>query len=756
MKKANFKIGDTRLVEGQEYICKGITSSGKPIWRKNGEKQEEAIQKGYNVGDEKDFNGRTYYCAELNAKGQPKWRLKDKKGGAKSDTAPAKQGGTQQTAATQQGGGGSAPKQDDTASQKKVEDMTPDELIDYAKKASTEALAKMVNDSKADKQLRQLAFNELKTRKDYEPDKVSSQDLVGGYFPKRKATIQYKTKKPEVEIEEFKPFEISTKAGRKTVTASGQRRLMAGYDDDKLLSVLNNHDNRWQSRQIAYEEAAARGIPEDKIDVAGTLQREWKRQKTNHDIREANNKEVDEDEALALNYDWKGLDHEKIMHEVFDDGNDTTWLDPNAEIVKKTFHTETLAGRQKYDTFKDYYQRDPNLVPGYLNASNKVNNLNGQMWEWAQSDDSPLFISAGGAGAGKTYGWRYIVAEDLSLPELKAGDDPTNTDWGWVMLTDQAASDDRKFSETLAKYNGTFIGDDGEEHPHILFFDDADKILVSKSKPMMALMKKINDPDPQNRVFHNPTTGQDEIWRGKIIITTNKELAKVANDEDGTAILSRATTSEIQFTRNETMELLQDHDRYRRMSLPKCKHVFKRDGFTEDDIKEFREEVFEYMQEHLQEADPRKFTPRTFEQLCAYIAPMWKNGSSARKTGNGVIGTDVDWHISAMSLLKAENNDIEKGYDDMYSSEVMVAQKKHLEKLMAEAKKKGKFEKLFGQKAQDAILFGDSTEDEKDEETGDKKKSKKSKKSEKKKDEKAEKAFNDDMTLEEAEDILFS
>lgn len=709
----------------------------------------EIIEKA-KVGDTKVYQGKTYVCAELNSKGQPKWRLQ-KSGAKQPDTVNNPPSGKSKQDDTDNNGGGQTTQQ---GANKKLSDYTPDELVNFANSASTAQLASAVNDKKNDQQARQIIFNVLKKRDDYDAKSVDSSDLPNGYVAKPTAKVQYKTKKPAVEPGEFSDWSIQLPSGRKTVSVSGLRKLYASKSDEDLLKLLNNTHADQRKRQLAYDEAAARGIPEDKIDVSGTLERLWKKVKSDHDIKENMNRAVDEDEALPLTYDWKGLDHEAILRDEFDGGEDPEWLDPNSSKVQRIFKTDTLSGRQKYDTFKDYYQRDPKLVPGYLTAQNKVNNLNGQMWEWAQANDSPLFISAGGAGAGKTYGWKNIVAEDLSLPELEPGDDPNNTDWGYVMMTDQDAEDDKVFAQTLAKYNGSFIGDDGEEHPHIIFLDDADKLLTTKSKPLMAMMKKINDADPKNRVFKNPDTGKMELWKGKIIITTNKDLAKLSENEDSKAILSRATKSDIHFTRNETLELLAD--RYQSMSLKRCTQVFDRQGFTDEDIKNFKDDVFDYMVEHVQQADPNKFTPRAFEDLCEYIAPQYKNGSSARKTGNGIIGTNVPWQVSALSLLKAENNDIEKAEDyveEMYSKDAMIAQKKHLEELMSEAKKNGNYEKLFGKRAQDAIIFGEDVSEK------DKDKTKKSKEKTKKKvekNDKVEKGLFDDMSLSEAEDILFS
>lgn len=708
------------------------------------------LEKAAQFGDEKEYKGRMYVYTQT-ANGTGSWRLKDKTKTAKKTD----DGGSNKVAKKTDDDEGSKPQKSVAAPnpKKALSDYTPDELVSFAENASTAQLTAAVNDKKNDSQARQIIFNVLKKRDDYDKGSVDSSDLQGGHIARPEAKIQYKTKKPEVYPGEFDDWSIQLPSGRKTVSVSGLRKLYAGYSEADLLKLLNNKNADQRKRQLAYDEAAARGIPEDKINVSGTLEKLWKKTKRDHDIKENMNRAVDEDEAMPLTYDWKGLDHEAIMRDFFDDGLDPSWLDPNSPQVGKAFKLETLSGRQKYDTFKDYYQRDPKLVPGYLTAQNKVNNLNGQMWEWAQSDNSPLFVSAGGAGAGKTYGWKNIVAEDLSLPELKPGDDPADTDWGYVMLTDQDAEDDKTFARTLAKYNGSFIGNDGEEHPHILFLDDADKLLVTKSKALMAMMKKINDADPENRVFKNPDTGEVELWKGKIIITTNKDLSALSKDEDTKAILSRATKSEIHFTRNETLELLSN--RYQSMGLKRCTQVFNRDGFTDDEIEEFKDDVFDYMVEHANQADPNKFTPRKFEDLCEYIAPQWKKGSSVRNTGNGTIGIDIPWQISALSLLKAADNDIEKAGDydeDLYSNEAMLAQKRHLEELMAEAKKNGNYEKLFGKRAQDAVIFGDDSVE--DDDADSKKSEKKSKKSKKK--DKVEKGLFDDMSLEEAEDLLLS
>lgn len=738
------KVGDTKVVNDTEYICKGFTSSGKPIWRNT------ELEKAHNVGDQHPT--KPWVWTEYKP-GRFDWRPVKKTDGNKGTAQPAAQptaAAGQQKPAEKKEGEKKTDEPKTAVQHKNVEDMTPDELVEYAKTASTDALVKVVNDKKQDKGFRQLAFNELKTRDDYKKKEVESEDLEGGFVKVATPKIQYQTKRPNVEIDssDLENYTVSSNGKLVHVDINKTRAAYRKRTDDQILDTLNNPNAKAQLRQIAYEEAAARGIPEDKISVRGTLQSLWKSKEMEKQLEDSRSKVVNPDEAVELIYDWKGLDHEKIMEEVFDGGTDPAWLDDNSDIVKRTFKTDTLAGRQRYDTFKDYYQRNPELVPGYLSAQEKVDNLNGDMYAWAKSAKSPIFISAGGAGAGKTFGWRSIVAPTLNLPELKPGDDPKASDWGYVMLTNDDAEDEKAFARTLAKYNGTYIDDNGNERPHILVFDDSDKLLITKSKPLMAMMKKINDGNPEARVFTNPETGKPDVWRGKILIMTNKDIAKIQGEsEDAKAIVGRAAVNDIRFTRNETMELLSN--RYKYMDLPDCEEAFEENDFTPEEIEDFRYDIYDFMQSRIKDADPAKFTPRAFLSIARHVAPKWKKSQVVR-TGKGNIGVDKPWQLTAMSILKAESVDIEKAHecDERFSKENMVKVKEELKKVKAQAKKDGVYDKLFGDAATDAVLFGTGVKEEKTE----KKTKKAAKKSEEKK---TEKAFNDEMSLREAEEILF-
>lgn len=631
-------------------------------------------------------------------------------------------GGQQKPAAQPQpsGNAGGQRKQQPVNPKKNLSDYTPNELVDFANQASTSALEKIVNDKKQDKDIRQIAFNVLKKRDDYDKAKVDSSDLSGGHVAKPAATVQYKTKKPAIDIElpDTWTVRVPGKNGvleNKTASAAGLRKLYASKSDDDLLKILNNPNGRWQNRQIAYDEAAARGIDEDKIDVSGKLQKEWDSQKRKHDYAESLKGNFNEDEVDAVEVDWKGLDHEAFMQQ-FPDGDDG-WLNKDDPRVQKQFNGfKTIKDRQQYDALKTYYEP---TTPGYLNPDNKIGQLNEQYDNLIKYDTTPLFVSAGGAGAGKTYGWE-VVADSNNLKQLESDDKAADNDWGYVMCSDP--DDDKDFRSMLAKYNGTYITDDGEEHPHILVFDDADKILTSKAGAMKALMKKITDNNPKNRIFVNPETGENEVFKGAILIMTNKNVSAISSaNEDAKAILSRGMVNDMQFTRAETMELI--NNRFMEMKLGNYQKAFEKQFPDKKKQEEVRQIVKDWLEENVNDADPGKFTPRTFIQVMALAGPIIAKGGkmNARMLNGSVqVGTTVPWQAQALKLIKAEENEIEKADEDEFSQEARVEAKEKLLKNKEELKKKDKkkYNALYGKRAIDAFLFGEDTaEDDEPEET---------------------------------------
>ena len=619
---------------------------------------KDVIEKAAHQDGDIHPNGKYVWVAAANG-GKGDWRVIKKKPGSTSVPAPSGGTGVKPTPSSPSPSQGSA-----SQPKKKLEDMTPDEIKDYAEAASTSALEAAVNDKKMHKDIRQIAFNVLKTRSDYDRSKVDSSDLAGGHVAKPTAKVTYTTKKPEVEIDlpDTWTVRVTGKNGmleNRTASASGLRKLYAGKTDDELLKILNNPNGRWQNRQIAYDEAAARGIDEDKIDVSGKLQKEWDAQKRRHDFQEAAKAGYNEDEADAVNVDFKGLDHEAFMRE-FPEG-DLGWLNRDDPRVQKQFNNfRTIKDRQQYDALKTYYEP---TTPGYLNPDNKIGQLNEQYDNLIKYDTTPLFISAGGAGAGKTFGWTTI-AEENNLKRLEEGDSPQDADWGYVMLSDP--EDDKEFRQMLHKYNGTYVDDNGEEHPRILVFDDADKILTSRSAPIKALMKKITDNNPKNRIFTDPESGQNEVFKGALLIMTNKDVAAISNsNEDAKAILSRGITNDMTFTRAENMELI--NKRYKTMNLGSYQKAFEKQFPSRAKQEEVRQIARDWLEENMNEADPAKFTPRTFIQLMSLIGPIFAKGDKAKaRMINGAVqvGTNVPWQTQALKLIKAADYSVLEGGEE--------------------------------------------------------------------------------------------
>ena len=192
------------------------------------------------------------------------------------------------------------------------------------------------------------------------------------------------------------------------------------------------------------------------------------------------------------------------------------------------------------------------------------------------------------------------------------------------------------------------------------------------------------------------------------------------------------------------------------MALPgTAQSVAEEQGWSKDEEKQFREDVLDYLFENLDMADPNKITPRIYSVLMDKIAPAWRTGTSVVDLGNGQAGANIHWRVACLDLLKAESNDIEKAEsDDYYSKDAMIERKAELDKMLASSK----YKKVLNE---DTVLtFLSGSEDEEEEKPTKKKKSSKkttkAKKAAKVATEETKKSFDDEMSLDEAEQILFS
>ena len=251
---------------------------------------------------------------------------------------------------------------------------------------------------------------------------------------------------------------------------------------------------------------------------------------------------------------------------------------------------------------------------------------------------------------------------------------------------------------------------------------------------MKALMKKITDSEPKARVFVNPKTGKTEVFKGAIIIMTNKDPDKISSEnEDAKAIMSRCLVNNMQFTRAESMELI--NRRWKTMKLSDYQKAFEAQFPKKEDQIKVRRIVKDWLNENVADADPGKFTPRTFIQIMSMVGPKIANGNKVKTVSGSVqIGTTVPWQSQALNIIK--------GLDDEFNEEERIKIKKELLKKKKELEKndKKRYNIIFGERGIDAFLGSpDDEEDDKEEKTEKVKKS-------------MDVGFG--MSLEEAEEIL--
>ena len=682
--------------------------------------KQNFFEKAHKDGDVHPKDPNYVWVSSAN-KGKGDWR---KKGGKAQQNS-----GNQPQSTSSQDGSQSQSQNKPQQAQKKLEDMSHEELVAFAKQTISETLAKVAANKNLPKPARQVAFDELKTRDDFDISDVKASDLTGAPGGKKEAKVQY-NKKPNVDITIPEKIIVPKKAGGTSkVDASKQRQAMERLDDDNLLKILNNAKGNPHLRHLAYEEAASRGIDESKIDTKGSLEKLWNdtddRQKKLNAPKSTDGDEESEDyydTSDPMNFDPEKA--EEIMKE-FPDGDDG-WKNPKDPRIAKAFNNfVSLSSRKAYDRFLDYQKR---LDPDYQPPSSVIEDLNTDYLSFMVSDVSPLFISAGGAGAGKTYGFKKM-AEELNMPRLGEGQNPTDEDWAYVNLTNPASEKD--FRTMLKKYNGTYLDPvDGEEHGHILVFDDNDKIITSKE--FQALMKNLADTDPEMRTFKDPDTGDMIKFTGKIMVVTNKSMDSLTENEDGKAIMSRAEKSDIHFTVKENLELLEQ--RYKDMPI---------EGLNIPASKQqsIRQEVFDFIKQNADKLDPSKFTPRKFGEVIKEVhKDINKQNYAARSATiaklTGASNANKTWQKKAMNILNKADEDELNDNNDSANKDKDKKNNPAVKKRMELIKKRNPqlYEKLWGKKVLD--FFGGSDEDSDDEEDS------------------AEKGMQDEMSLTEAENLL--
>lgn len=539
--------------------------------------------------------------------------------------------------------------------------------------------------------------------------------------------VQYKTVKPADGVVAHVPevWRAKSKVSGKNVDQHCSK-IRAWYadptkkSDDDVIKMVNNKNAGEYVRMIAYEEAAARGIPESKLDPSGTLQNWWDRLEREKKLLEGDDEQEESEEEFEV-YDMSGLrdmDVDAFMAQ-FPKG-DNGWADRNDDRVQKEFNKlTTLSDRQRYDAFLDYQRRQD---PLYQTPKKQIQTLNRQLYFFMKAKRKPMFVSAGGAGAGKTTSM-LDVAKDAGLVRYDPKQHkPGDGDYDFIVI-DKDVQDEAEFRDILAKHNGK-----------LLVFDDKDKLLTSKQSATVSLMKSLADGKPEMRLFKNPATGDQEKFTGQLLFITNKTMDRLNDNEDHKAIMSRASKNDIHFTINETIEVL--GDRYKTMGP----HLISVDPAEEAKI---REKLYQTIKANRDELDPDKFTVRKFEEALEYIDSIEDTNRNADDDeGQRLYGDKVDWTKTIVRdvLNKAVDADVlEKG---VYEEIEELGDEESRNAMIALYKKNPKrARELFGEEILD-ILTG-------------KKGDKKEKKEES--EEKITKSFVDslgDMSVEEAEQIL--
>lgn len=629
------------------------------------------------VGDTKMYQGKQYYVHALNAKGQPLWRQvgSKKDGGSDSQAPAAKQQPAAQAAA-------------------------------QPAHASTQVSAP--------------------AKQETAPKKEEAK------YDAPKPTVQYQTVKPadgvEIRVPEVWKTDDPKNPGKKVDQhRSAYRKLYADKTkktDDDVIKMVNRPRGTKEIRQIAYEEAMARGIPESKLNAIGTLQDWWDSEKLKKELFSRSKKgPVDEEEQESYDNSILGdFDVEGFLDENFDGGRDDGWKDPDNKIIRREFNDlKNASARRKYDAFVDYAKR---LDPMYESPEEVMNTLARAIASFVTSKGgSPIMVSAGGAGAGKTFKFNQ-VADLYGMTRYDSSMQPGSGSYNYYIASADV-DDDKDFMRLLDDHNGKLI-----------VFDDKDKLLMSDANKIISTMKAIADGDPKMRVFEGKD-GTEKLFTGKILFLTNKDKQSLNKNEDHKAIMSRARFEDVHFTVNENLELLKK--RYKSMG-DHLEHA------TPQEEAKIRETLFRIIMDYKDRLDPKTFTVRKFTKMLEKVDETLMTNKDIDETAAAeeAFGSNKkDWRkVALQELMKAQQSEeLLKGtaredFEALEPEQLATYRERF-------SKNRKKAEEIFGKEFVLAVLnSSDDETEEKVEET----------------DEEVKKSFLDEiggMTLGEAESILF-
>ena len=388
---------------------------------------------------------------------------------------------------------------------------------------------------------------------------------------------------------------------------------------DNLLKVVNNPKGNAQLRKIAYEELKTRDeFDASAVDTSGTLDALLKMTSKQDDVAPTNAQaKVDINDGEGENVDGE------IMEDWF--------LNPEDPRVQKKFNK--LQNRQDRIAYDRFVYKMKRKDPDYQPPVEVMYDLNRQYLEFLDNKEQRFMISAGGAGVGKSYGFKKIAELLNKRPFDAETDAPGDGDYDYVELGD--INSKKQLLGVLKAHNGK-----------ILLFDDTDSVITRAD--LASIMKKATAASGKRVVGDPEDVKSNFVFTGRIIIMTNKDLVNLAKNEDTKAIISRATlSSEVYLTVDETIEVLKD--RFASMDVPQAPHL---DDPEED--KAERQELFDLIVKNKDKIDPAKFTTRTFGTILSEKRSTERSNRMAQQGGEwtNLIGAkQKEWEKSAVRAL---------------------------------------------------------------------------------------------------------
>lgn len=428
---------------------------------------------------------------------------------------------------------------------------------------------------------------------------------------------------------------------------------------DNLLKVVNNPKGNAQLRKIAYDEIKNR--PEfdaSAVDTSGTLSTLLK-------MTGGSGQDAVAGAAATAKVDVNdgegGNDEGEITEDWF--------LNQRDPRVQKQFNRlQNKSDRIAYDRFVYKMKKKS---PDYQSPVEVMQDLNADYLSFLDNDEQRFMISAGGAGIGKSYGFKKIAELLNKKPFDPETDAPGDEDYDYVELGD--INSKKQLLDALKAHNGK-----------ILLFYDTDSVITRKD--LASVMKKATAMTGKRVVGDPDDTKTNFTFTGRIMIMTNKDLTQLAENEDTKAILSRAgMVSSIYMTVDETIEILKD--RFQSMDFPQTPHLA-----DDAEDKAEREELFKLIVDNKDKIDPAEFTTRTFGRILNDKRNTEKRNKFMSQGGDwtSLLGSKAkDWEKKALKTLTKAADAVALNYDYDPSapndSEIIKAEQLFEEDIMEKA-----------------------------------------------------------------------